>query len=318
MPIMIQVVANGGNRHATFTLDDGCADRPAADFVFDVLGAESLDDLAAEGIVSEADLPDLRAIQAAIFDRDEQGFFIREGIGFTANGRELDPDRALAEVLTKVERDGLAYRRADLAVVAPGAASAPAPAQAAPQADRQAQMQVFGQMLFLHQIARGFAIDVTRDDPDLMDFVAAAEKEQLIEIDTARAAYALSAAGRRQHDKWLEEAQELIHRYDIFGDVDMDASGAVRFDSHVGQDWRVPAYELANVDPFKARFLIGLNDGEWDQLEGWQGKLLDERFYDEVFAPIEAAPSIDDVGRDRLRFVMEEGNAILREDGAFQ
>jgi hypothetical protein len=179
-------------------------------------------------------------------------------------------------------------------------------------------MRVFGEMLFLHQIARGFAIDVTRDDPDLMDFVAAAEKKQLLEIDTARAAYALSPAGRSLHDAWMEEAQDLVHRFDIFGDVEMDRDGTVRFDSKMGQDWRVPAYELANVDPFKARFLIGLNDGEWDHLEGWQGKLLDERFYDEVFAPIEAAPSVDDIGRDRLRFVVEEGNAILREDGAFQ
>ncbi|MDB5100957.1 MAG: hypothetical protein JWM80_5378 [Cyanobacteria bacterium RYN_339] len=322
MSIMIQLAAQGGKRHVTVTIDDSFADKPAADFVFDLLGVEDLDALAAEGVVAEAELPDLRAIQSTVFDRDDEGFFIRDGVAFTSNGREVDPDQPLAAVLTKVDRDGLTYRRCDMTIHAPGSAPAAAPPSSAPPAvpsqSREEQMQLFGKMLFLHQIARGFAIDVTRDDPDLIDFVALAEKEQLIEIDTARAAYALSAAGRRLHDQWLEEAQELIHRYDIFGDVDMDSSGAVRFDSHVGQDWRVPVYELANVDPFKARFLIGLNDGEWDHLDGWQGKLNDEKWYAEIFAPIEAAPSVEDLGRDRLVFVMEEARTVLREDGAFQ
>src|SRR3954451_2033229 len=107
MSITIQLAAHGGRRHATITVDDEFADRPAADFVFDVLGAEDLDAMAKDGVVSEADLPDMRAIQSAAFDRDEEVFFIRDGVIFTANGRELNPDQPLAAVLMKVDNEGL-------------------------------------------------------------------------------------------------------------------------------------------------------------------------------------------------------------------
>jgi hypothetical protein len=339
MSLMIQLTADSGKRHVTLNVDDHFADKPAIDFVFDVLGVDDLQTLVTTEVLSEADLPDMRAMQSVVFERDSEGFMIRDGMAFLSSGSEIDPDKPLSAVLTKVDRDGLSYRRCDMSLRVPGEAPAsPAPAQAAntqaapAQAaaaqgtaapntstqSREEQMQAFGRMLFLHQIARGFVIDVTKDDPDLIDVIAQAEKEQLIEIDVAKAAYKLTAAGQRLHDNWMSEAQELIHRYDIYGDVDMDSSGTVRFDSHVGQDWRVAVYELADVDPFKARFLLGLNDGEWDHLDGWQGRLQDMKWYEGIFAPVENAPSVQQIGRDRLRHVMDQAKGVLREDGAFQ
>jgi hypothetical protein len=326
MSIMIQLSANAGRRHVTVTVDEAFADKPAIDFVFDVLGVDELETLVTSGVLAEADLPDMRAIQSAVFERDAEGFLIRDGIAFKAGGRDVDPDQPLAVVLTKVEREGLTYRRCDMSIQVPGEAPAAptptplaaAPGPSAPVQSREEQMKLFGKMMFMHQIARGFVIDVTRDDPDLIDVIAQAEKEQLIEVDVAKAAYALTASGKRMHDNWMSEAQELIHRYDVYGDVDMDASGTVRFDSHIGQDWRVAVYELANVDPFKARFLLGLNDGEWDHLDGWQGHLADTKWYEEIFAPVEAAPSVAQIGRDRLLHVMDQAKGVLREDGAFQ
>ena len=326
MPVMIQLGGDGGRRQATVTIDDAFAARPAIDFVFDVLGAEPLETLVTQGVLTEADLNDMRALQAAIFDRDDEGLLIRDHVSFYANGREVNPDQPLSVVLAKVDQAGISYSRCDLAIKAPGdrppaAAASPALATPAPVAaqipSKEEQMHLFGKMLMLHRIATGTLVDVTKDSPFLTDLIAQAEKEQLLEINVKQAAYALSPAGQRQHDVWLDEAQELVKRYDIYSDVDVDTTGRVRFDSGVGQDWRVAAYELAGLDPFKARFLIGLNDGEWNDLENWETALTDAAWYDEIFAPIEGAPGVQEIGRDRLLHVMDEAKLELREDGIF-
>ena len=40
----------------------------------------------------------------------------------------------------------------------------------------------------------------------------------------------------------MDEAQDLIKRFDIFGDVDVDSQGTARFDTGLGRDLRVPIY----------------------------------------------------------------------------
>ncbi|HEY9722054.1 MAG TPA: hypothetical protein V6D47_08570, partial [Oscillatoriaceae cyanobacterium] len=151
----------------------------------------------------------------------------------------------------------------------------------------------------------------TKDNLDIADLLAAAERQGFTEIDTKHASYALSAKGKAQYDAWMRDAQDLIQRYDIYTDVDADSTGKAYFDSGSGQDLRVTVWEFEQVDPFRARFLLGLNDGEWDELSDWRRAVTDAAWYGEVFAPVENAPTVDDFGRARLQRVMDQAKAEL-------
>ena len=155
---------------------------------------------------------------------------------------------------------------------------------------------------------------VTKELAELSDVIAWAEKEGLIEIDVEKAAYKLTEKGKRRHASYIEEAQDLILRYDIFADVDVDSSGQAHFDSNLGRDLRVAIYEIEGINPYRARFLLGLNDGEWDKVDNWTELISDEKWYREIFAPVDSAPSVDDVGQAKLQRILDEGKAKMRHE----
>jgi hypothetical protein len=175
-------------------------------------------------------------------------------------------------------------------------------------------MKTYGQIMFLHQMAIGFQLDVTKDFAELADLQPELERKELIDIDVKKASYKLTPAGKAVYDKYIVEAQELIKRYDIFIDSDVDATGKARFDTGLGRDLRVAVYELEGVDPFRARFLLGINDGEWNNLSNWYECIADENWYANVFRPIENAPGVDDIGRDKLINIVDQGKAALRSE----
>lgn len=174
-------------------------------------------------------------------------------------------------------------------------------------------MENFARMFFLHQIAEGKPLDVIADHPEIQSLIEWAEKEELIEVDVKGACYKLTEKGRELQQSQIAEAQDLIRRYDIYGDVDMDSAGKARFDTGLGYDFRVPIWEMEGIDPFRARLLLGMNDGEWKDAD-WPALALNESFYDETFAPIEAAAATADVGEEKLRAIMEQAKRILRDD----
>jgi hypothetical protein len=303
------------------SLADELATRPAADVVFDVLGAEP-GQLVNSGMLGEGQIEDFKILQKAIFDQDAEGMFIRETISFKANGQELDPDSPISRAFSQSERDGIKYMRCELTVLGtmfstgPGAGGlSPAAPTPAPTGEKSTAAQVvdLSRVMFLHQVSIGYPIDVTKELPELTDVVAWAEANELIEIDVQKVAYKLTAKGKRMHDSYIEEAQDLIKRFDIYGNVDSDNSG-IYFDTGLGRDLRVPAFEMEGVDPFRARFLLGINDGEWDNLSNWPEVFNQESWYKQVFAPIEQAPSLEQVGREKMAEIMTRAKSILRQE----
>jgi hypothetical protein len=307
------------------TLPEQTVLHSAVDVIFDVLGADP-EKTVEDGLLSEGQLDDLKIIQEAIFDRDDDGLFIRDGVHFLANGRELDPDSQLSRAFSQSERDGIRYMRCELVVLGVPFPSITVGGSDAPQSSgttggvtsgapksKEETIEDLSRVMFLHQISIGFAIDVTKDYPELMEVIAWAEKNELIEIDVKKAAYKLTAKGKRLHDSYIEEAQDLIKRFDIYGNVDGDNSGYY-FDTGLGRDLRVPAFEMEGVDPFRARFLLGINDGEWDMLSNWSEVFRQQSWYDQVFAPIEQAPSIEEIGREKMAAIMTSAKAILRQE----
>jgi len=323
-------VSDSLNQHlVVLTLDEQIVRQPAVDIVFEILGSEAPAELVESGRLPEGQLEDLRALQKIIFDRDKEGFFISNSVDLQANGDALDPEAPLAQAFVPSERESIKYMRCDLVVIDKNKAKA-APqssgsesgsgsksgTKSIPDSDSKMAKQIedFSRALFLHQIAAGTIIDVTKDYPELIDVIAWAEKEGLIEIDVTKAAYKLTAKGTRIHDSYIAEAQDLIKRFDIYGDVDLDASGTAHFDTNLGRDFRVAAFEMEAVDPFRARFLLGLNDGEWDKFDDWMDKFESAAWYGEIFAPIEQAPSVEEIGEDKLKQIMEQGKAALRDE----
>ena len=309
------------------SLAEEMAVRPAADVVFDVLGAD-VSQLVSSGMLAEGQIEDLKLLQQAIFDRDAEGMFIRETISFKANGQELDPDAPISRAFSPSERDGIKYMRCELTVLGAGFIRGPgqggladgaqdsrayAPAAASGEKSTADQVRDLSQVMLLHQIAIGYPIDVTKELPELTEVIAWAEAAELIEIDVQKVAYKLTAKGKRVHDSYIEEAQDLIKRFDIYGNVDSDNSGTY-FDTGLGRDLRVPAFEMEGVDPFRARFLLGINDGEWDNLSNWPEVFNQESWYRQVFAPIEQAPSLEEVGREKMAEIMTRAKSILRQE----
>ncbi len=312
------------NQHlVVLTLDDRIVRQPAVDIVFEILGADAPEELVEAGRLPEGQLDDLRALQKLIFDRDKDGIFISNSVDLKANGEELDPEAPLAQAFVSSERDSIKYMRCDLTVIAKNASQAnpnsdlaasqkPQPGTDTSNSKMAQQIEDYSRVIFLHQIAVGTIIDVTKDYAELVDVVAWAEKECLIEIDVTKAAYKLTEKGKRTHDSYIAEAQDLIKRFDIYGDVDVDASGVARFDTNLGRDLRVAAFEAEGVDPFRARFLLGLNDEEWNKLDDWMDKFQSADWYSEIFAPVEKAPSIEEIGESKLQRIIEQGKAALR------
>jgi hypothetical protein len=351
MQYLMKLSDAAGQHMVLLTVSELEANRLAIDVVFDVVGAEDVDQLVQSNILSPGQTDDLKALQQIIFDHDAQGAFIKENISFTANGRDLDPEASMGAAFVAAERDGIKYMRCDLVVTSPdmvpvkqaggfagGAASAVgasavgasavglAPGATASGAlgsgarasgaagNAEDAMKDFAQIMFLHQIAVGYQLDVTKDLAELADLIPELEKKELIEIDVQKASYKLSAAGKVLHDRYIAEAQDLIKRFDVFADADLDSSGTARFDTGLGKDLRVAAYEYAGVDPFRARFLLGINDGEWDQLSNWYQVIFDQSWYENIFAPVARAPGVDDIGREAMRSIIEQGNAAVRSE----
>jgi len=324
MDYMLRVSDDRSLHLIVLTLDESAVERPAADIIFDVIGTSAPEELVAAGKLPAGQVDDLKALRAAIFDHDSEGAFIQEKIDFRANGKELDPDAPMSRAFAVSEREGMKYMRCDLLVIDkdnPGGATQTRQApdanltSAVPQEkSTEDQIEDLSRVMFLHQIAIGSLIDVTKDQPELEDVIAYAEREGLIEIDVQKAAYKLTDKGKRMYDSYIAEAQDLIKRFDIYGDVDLDGSGVAHFDTGLGRDLRVPAFEMEGVDPFRARFLLGLNDGEWDKLPNWADVFRQESWYREVFAPIEQAPSMEEIGYDNLEQIMAQAKAALREE----
>jgi hypothetical protein len=297
------------NQHlVVITLDQQTVKQPAVDIVFEILGAEQPQELIEEGRLPEGQIDDLRALQKIIFDRDSDGLFISNSVDFLANGEALDPEAPLVQAFMPSERDSVKYMRCDLVVLDKTNSSSKVSAQVT----SEKKVEEFSRVMFLHQIAIGTIVDVTKENGDLVDVIAYSEGENLIEIDVKKAAYKLSEKGKRMHDSYIAEAQDLIKRFDIYGDVDVDASGTAHFDTNLGRDLRVAAFEIEGVDPFRARFLLGLNDGEWDKLDNWTEVFQDPAWYSQIFAPIEQAPSVEEIGESKLRHIIEQAKAALR------
>jgi hypothetical protein len=286
-------VSDSHSRLITLRVDETTIGRPAVDVIFDVLG-QPVEQLVGSGVIDQGESGDLRELQKQVFDQDAQGMFIRDGVTILSKETVVEPDLPLKNYCDPDTRN------CELQIHSTSMSE-------------QNKVDSFAETLLLHMLWLGRNLDVTVEHPQLQHLIGKFEKDGLIEIDVKTASYKLTKAGKEAHEKLIAEAQGLIKRFDIFADVDLDATGKCHFDTGLGKDYRVPIFELENIDPFKARILLGINDAEWDSLPNWTERIAHRDWYQEVFATsIENAPSIDDIGLDELREISQQGRSRLR------
>jgi hypothetical protein len=323
MQFMLHIADASGQNMAVLTLTQRDVEKSAIDLVFDSLGCAP-SQLVENGVLPQGQIKDYEAIQQLLFGRDEQGLFIKDDVNMKANGSDLDPDATIIGAFRPASHDGVEYRRCDITVNGGAAGVAYNTGSGTGYStgnggdtisnDQTGSIIELSLLMFLHQFAAGILIDVTKELAELHDIISWAEKEGLIEIDVEKVAYKLTAKGKRLHDSYIEEAQNLIIRYDIFSDVDIDSTGGIFFDSGHGKDLRVPIYELEGIDPYRARFILGLNDGEWDNLDEWPAQCVSESWYREIFEPIDQAPSLENLQKPLMSKVLEQGKAKMRSE----
>jgi hypothetical protein len=171
----------------------------------------------------------------------------------------------------------------------------------------------FQRMALLQQIAVGEdQPDVTEPPVELVDLLRALERDRLIEVDAANVCFALTPEGMRQYDTWMEQGQALVRAYDIYGDVDEDASGTFHFDTDLGKDLRVALFESEGLDPFQARVLLALNDREWVDIHDWATKISATSWLQQVLAPVCEAPTAESIGPERLAVLKDQAKERLR------
>jgi len=327
MEYLLSLSEDAHKHMVIFTLPENIVRHNAIDVVIDVIGDDSIDELVSKNLLAPGYIDDLQALQRIIFDRDEQGIFIRETVSFAANNDELNPDAPLMQAFIPAMRDGVKYFRADIVVsggLKTGSSStskdvsAGGLGQGGSAASGGLDAKDFSAAFFLHQICTGRQLDVTKDHIELDQTLKQAKKEGLVEVDVKQASYRSTPKGKAKHDAIMAEAQDLIRRYDIFCDVDVDSTGTARFDTGLGRDLRVPVYEMEGVNPFRARFLLGLNDGEWDKMDDWTDVVENPDWFASMMEPIERAPSVDEIGRAKLQSIIEQGKTKLRQESQFR
>jgi hypothetical protein len=184
MQQLVKLTDAANTRMVLLTVSELEASQPAIDVVFDLIGAEDLTKLISAGVLPAGQIDDLTALQQIIFDRDDQGAFIRDGITFTANGADLDPDQPLTKYFVQADRDGIPYNMCSLVVSSPSMVAQMRAAQPLAVAKNvsadvhnavaltdaeveEAAMKEFALIMFLHQLNIGYEIDVTKDFPEI-------------------------------------------------------------------------------------------------------------------------------------------------------
>ncbi len=304
---LVEVTDDAKTGKLVLPLQKPAVQQAAIDFVFDVLGAQDPGQLARDMHLTEADLALLTRLQGTIFEKDGDELIIREGVSFEANHEILDPDAMLEEYFVPRRRPGsdTEVYVCVIEIVSGGSDRA-----------QRRQMLPFQLLFMLHRFKRGY--EIRADEVDLLrELTDEAENRGLLQFDMGKSSFVLAPDGEQAYKNLVTEAQDLVKRFDIYADVDLEFRGDVHFGTGSGQDLRVPMYQLAGVDPFRARFVLGLNDGEWDDLQDWPRRILDSGWFDEVFAYVEQCPTIEDIGRQQLERVHDAGRRELRGEGDF-
>ncbi|MEB3300032.1 MAG: hypothetical protein VKO21_11175 [Candidatus Sericytochromatia bacterium] len=253
----------------------------AADLVFGVLG-EPEEATRRFGLDADRSVV-LRTLHERVFSREGSELEIREGIEILAGEEPLDPDALVKGLFDEAQGPVVLTLRSD------------------DEASRRARhMQAYGLMGLVWACRdEGLALPADRTEA-MRSLLLEAERRDLLRLEAAKHRFVLTETGRRMAEGLAREAADLVERFDVFGDVEGLGGGTLRFHTGHGVDLRVPMWERAGVEPFRARFLLGLHDGEFEQEPDFPLVLLRPSWYGRIFNVVEEAHHPDDLPHGAL------------------
>lgn len=273
--LALTVVLSQGEMHGT-----------AADLVFGVLGDPD-DAIRRFGLDRDRAMV-LETLHRRVFVGSGPDLEIREGVEILAGEEPLDPEAPVRQLFADARGPVVLTVRSD------------------DEASRQARhMQAYG-LMGLVWASREDGLVLGADKVERMqDLLLLAERRDLLRHDPARHRFVLTETGRRMAEGLEREAEELVHRFDLFADVSGRSGGTIRFGTGHGEDLRIPMWERAGLEPFRARFVLGLLDGEFAEDPEFPLVLQRAAWFAKVFAPVEEAPHAEDMPPGALERVAD-------------
>ena len=111
----------------------------------------------------------------------------------------------------------------------------------------------------------------------------------------------------------IDEAEFYIDNYDIFGDIYIKQDGSIEFGTGYGYNLLVPVFKKEGIDPYKALFVCSLYFGNMDELLSDISQLFTEEPFRNLFELIAISPREEDIGKEFLENIINEGKRIIDE-----
>ncbi|MEB3203223.1 MAG: hypothetical protein VKP57_00840 [Candidatus Sericytochromatia bacterium] len=288
----------------TMVLAQGEIRGSAADLVFGVLGDPG--DAARRFGLDKDRTMVLETLHRRVFIGSGDDLEIREGVEIHVGDEPLDPETPVRQLFEDAQGPVVLTVRSD------------------DEASRRSRhMQAYA-LMGLVWAARAEGLVLPADKVDrLGDLLLLAERRDLLRHEPSRHRFVLTETGSRMAAGLAHEAEDLVHRFDMFADVTGLSGGSVRFGAGHGEDLRIPMWERAGIEPFRARFVLGLLDGEVTEEPDFPMNLIQPGWFGRFFAPVEHAPHPDDLPPDALDRVADaaaddglvEETFVTREGG---
>ena len=258
------------------------------------------------------DLPDMYDDLVEIFAREERGLCTVDT--YVNHGPKLDDSATIGQQLTTNDTPPVLdlvleqrFSAIDYAV------------SRGDFADREQALGWMRSRVLLYFIgAFDYVLHPDADNEGDSALLATAEtlvNEGLIERPDELAPFEVTEFGMEAIHEMTAEAENVIERYEVFGDVLYDPeTGGCDFDTGVGIDLRIPVYEAEALSAARAVLYVELCDGELARMDDdWRVAIHDREFFEALLLPVVERPL---VAAEDLDAIIDAGFAFMENQAS--
>ena len=155
------------------------------------------------------------------------------------------------------------------------------------------------------------------DDADtaLLPIAQSLVEKGVIERPADSGPFEVTELGMEAIHEMTAEAENVIERYEVFGDVLYDPeTGECDFDTGVGIDLRIPVYEAEALSAARAVLYVELCDGEFARMDDdWRMAIHDREFFEALLLPVVERPLVD---AEDLDAIIDAGFAFMENQAS--
>ena len=156
---------------------------------------------------------------------------------------------------------------------------------------------------------------VDEADTALLPIAQSLVEEGATERPADSGPFEITELGMEAIHEMTAEAENVIERYEVFGDVLYDPeTGECDFDTGVGIDLRIPVYEAEALSAVRAVLLVELCDGEIARMDDdWRMAIHDREFFEALLLPVVERPLVD---AEDLDAIIDAGFAFMENQAS--